>query len=671
MNFQQEVILTHKSSGYQYWIAQNLLQKKLGLSDDYIRKVRKEYKKSVPPALRRRSILPATGKSWRWARINGQFYYDYDYIPNRAPKYYKASINIDQLTRQCQYQPVRNQIIHYINEYYTETARQYPPYTPKEVILSACAFLFAAENLPDKRIKYFLQEVVKAGYKYLPKTWHTLYKKIKAYHTGIPVNELIYRPREGNANALAYSDAEVESWLIKLRADERNYTDAHIIRKVRHLCQIYGKPVPSVKWFEKILSDYEVKYLTATGRYGSNRLGNRWEAYIPVAPPMYAGDVWMIDATRLNIIEHRKDNGKKGFLFMITVMDVYSGDILGYNFDYQEDRWSVLSALKMAVAEAGYLPYQMIFDRFPGHNTPEAEQFFDELRHLGVKVTFTHKATGKARLERFYSTLQTVFMQDSDYYYGEGIQSRRYYAHRSPEYLQKLRQRANKEGFNLQDAVKEGIRIMETYRQTPYNAYSTKYKHIKQSPATLHRQSQKPNVRKIKKETLYRLFALKKEKTITRNGYIETQIMKQELVYQIDDINIISRYKKIWIAYMPEDLEEIYLYARKNHLWLHLGKARVFEPPKIYGPNAEFNKLAKAKQRLREIKQQREERLRELTSQASQVALMLGPFTDKYEKETAESEYLQAAGDEIIPKQQNHRQNDDDFDVTDSIIKQL
>ncbi len=127
MNFQQEVILTPKSSGYQYWIAQNLLQDRLGLSDNYLRFVRNTYKNSVPPALRSRSILPATGKSWRWTRINGQFYYDYDYIPNRAPKYYKASINIDQLTRQCQYQPVRNQIIHYINEYYTETARQYPP----------------------------------------------------------------------------------------------------------------------------------------------------------------------------------------------------------------------------------------------------------------------------------------------------------------------------------------------------------------------------------------------------------------------------------------------------------------------------------------------------------------------------------------------------------------
>ena len=655
-----------------------MLQDKLGLSDNYLKKARNYFKNSVPPALRGRSILPATGKSWRWARINGQFYYDYDSIPDRAPTYYRSAIKLEELLQeQQQFQPVSEQIKSYIIYNYNEVATQYPKHTPKDVITSACAFLFAAENLPERRIKYFLQEVIKSGYRYLPKTWHSLYKKVRAYQAGVPVAELIHRPREGNANALAYSDAEVESWLIKLRADGRNYTNAHIIRKVRHLCRLYDKPVPSTKWMETFLANYEVKYLT-TGRYGSGRLANRWNSYVPVDAPMYAGDAWMIDATRLNIIEHRKADGSKGFLFMITVMDVYSGDILGYNFDYKEDRWAVLSALKMAVAEAGYLPYEMIFDKFPGHNTPEAEQFFDELRHLGVKVTFTPKATGKARLERFYSTLQTVFMQDSDYYYGEGIQSRRYYAHRSPEYLQKLRQRANKEGFNLQDAVNEGIRILETYRQTAYAEYSRKYKHIKQSPAQLHAESDKPNVRQVKEQTFYNLLALKKELKISRNGLIQTQIMKQDLVYQVEDYDIIRRYEKVWIAYMPENLDKVHLFVRKNHLWMWLGEASVVEPVQVYGPNAEFNKLAKIKQRIRKLNEQREAQLNEIlerASRVSEVALMMGPFTDKGEKETAESEYLQAAGDDIrpapVPEKQNHRPGGDDFDITGNVINQL
>ena len=666
------ILISQVGGKPKYWINQDWIKQQLGLSDEYLWKVRSVYKKSVPPSLQSRAYLPETGKAWRWARVDGRFYYDYDHIPNRAPKYYKAAINLDELTGQNNYQPVAGQITAYIKQYYSQVAQIYPSFTPKDVIMSACAFLFATEHLPKRKQRYFLQEVVKAGYRYLPKTWHTLYKKIRAYQNGSPLTALIHRPREGNANALTYTDAEVEAWTITLRADGRNYTNAHIIRKVQNLCRLYGKPVPSVKWFESFLANYEVKYLTAAGRYGSSRLGNRWDSYLPVAPPMYAGDVWQIDATRLNIIEHKKADGSKGFLFMITVIDVYSGDILGYNFDYQEDRWSVISAVKMAVAEAGYLPYEMVFDRFPGHNSPEAVQLFDELKHLGVKVTFTHKATGKARLERLYDTLQTVFMQDNDYYYGEGIKSRRYYAHRSPEYLKKLRQRANKEKFNLSDAVNEGIRIIETYRQTPYSAYSQKYKHIQLSPAQLHDQSTKANVKPVSSELLYRLFALKKALKLSRNGYIHTQIMKQELIYQTTDYNLISKYERVWVAYMPENLDVIHLYARKNHLWWHLGEARVVDLPQVYGPNAEFDKLAKAKQRLRQLKEQREQALNDIVSQVSEVDLMLGPFTRKADKESSESAFLKAAGDGIeAQKQQNHRHSDDDFDVTDNIIKQL
>ena len=39
-----------------------------------------------------KDILPVTGKSWRYARIDGRFYYDYDYIPDRKDTRYRSRL---------------------------------------------------------------------------------------------------------------------------------------------------------------------------------------------------------------------------------------------------------------------------------------------------------------------------------------------------------------------------------------------------------------------------------------------------------------------------------------------------------------------------------------------------------------------------------------------------
>ena len=54
----------------------------------------------------------------------------------------------------------------------------------------------------------------------------------------------------------------------------------------------------------------------------------------------------------------------------------------------------------MAVENTGYLPYELITDRFPGHNTDEVKRLITHFKMLGVKVSITHKPTGKPHVER-------------------------------------------------------------------------------------------------------------------------------------------------------------------------------------------------------------------------------------------------------------------------------
>jgi len=652
------ILYTTGRSGRTLWISHNVLTG-IGISSRYLREARYLYKQSLPPSQRSYPVLPNNGRAWRWMRRNGRFYYAFDNIPDRAPNFWRSRLPknpaneaIESIERK-----LNEQLLGYLpraSEIYQSQYLHYSSKQQKKLSLAAAfvefAYLKWKENDRDGHIISILADLAaRHKLQYIPYHPRRLKEKLQLLDEGIPVIDIIQPPRLGNSFARIYDDPEVESWVIQLRRMGQNYTNEYIIRKVSEMCRLTGKRVPSRRWFgQKILENHETKYLTIN-RFGKGTRGSQmYEGYIPIKNALFAGDAWQVDATRVNLIAHNS-GGKQAFLFVIAVRDVHSGDILGYHFDYKEDRWSVLNAVKMAVINAGYLPYEIVFDRFPGHNTPEAKEFFDHLRHLHTKITFTHKATGKARLERWFGTLQTVFMQESDYYYGQGVQSTRKYAHRSPDYLKKIRKDAYKIGFDFIAAVEESTKIIEAYRNTPYSYYSRKHKDLNKPPRLLHAESDKPNVHWVDDITLSMLFGHKKEVSIKRGGIIKTQIYKQEYYYRIDNFEIIKQYPKVWISYDLENLSKVYLFIRRGSLWMNIGQAELLEPVQIYGPQAEFNRLAKEKQRIKNLEQARNELLAKKTAMADEVELLMGRYTQKLLKETSENLLISGDDTKISP----------------------
>ena len=389
---------------------------------------------------------------------------------------------------------------------------------------------------------------------------------------------------------------------------------------------------------------------------------------------LFAGDCWQLDATRINMIAHAKGDKAKGFLFIVAVRDVHSGDLLGYSFDYSENRWAVMNALKMAVQNTGYLPYELVTDRFPGHNTDEVKRIMNGLKHLGVKVTTTHRATGKAHLERSFSTLQTVFMQKSAYYYGEGVQSRRPYAHRSAEYLKEIQKQAAKAGFDLAAARHEALQVVESYRNTRLSDYSRKHPSLHKSPAELHQESQKPNVTRLQPHQISMLFGLKKKVTLKHNGQIRTEIQKAEYHYQVDDFEVQAHHKHVIMSYDLEDLDKVFLFKQRGDLLVYLCEAGQFRKPQPYGPGKETGDIAAAGLRLKGIEERKAKELKNaMAAAANEVALIMGPFTEKTAAEAAETArllpaeteektaYKKAAGDELTGS----------LDIDDYIVNQL
>lgn len=703
----QDIILRHSNQEpTTAWLSQQLLCHYIGKDiSTYLRvSARPAYLKSVAPSLKSRDFLPDTGKAWRWAYFNGKFYYAYDNIPNAAPSYYANAIpskkELVQLQQQLQQQQPHNLLSSFIISFVEESHRKYfvnyghNKQSQQIALAKAAAFVDGAKvfisqtntsNTPASNhiFKQLSTLIAPAGADYLPSHYKNLKKLIQKGINGTPTIELVKLKREGNTNALVHSnDDEVKSWILNMRIKGENFTNAYIIRKIQWLCSISDKAIPSDRWIGEQMETTNMDFLTALGRYGSKgRYAQDYRGHTPFANALNAGDCWQLDGSRVNLVNFKQkvtitnnETGKEHtlnkeqFITVVAVRDVHSGYILGYSYNISENRWSYIEALKMAVKTAGYLPYEIVFDKFPGHNTQEFENFANDLKELGVKIKFTYKATGKAKMERWFGTLQTVFMQDSKYFYGEGIQSKNNYAHRSKEYLKEIRKIANQEGWDFDKAADEATDIITAYNNTKYSHYSRKFKNIDNTPAEVHELSEKPDVIEIEADQYNYLFGYKRTAKIAHLGLIDFEVKGVTFNYRCNNYDVVSKYNEVLVCYMLEDMSTIHLYQISNKkLKLYLGIATEIKDIIPYGKQA-FEGYGKEKAI---IAQMNDFRNQELEYKAAigynSMSILEQGFNKKYAYDEADA---QATIAHITGSSFNPNENED-FDENEYLRNQL
>ena len=673
MNFKQgDIIIRKTEAGEQtLWLSERLVIEVCCQKEEYFWVARIRYKKNIRPCdlAKAKEFMPDSGKSWRWAKTQGQFYYCLSNIPNRAPQNYRARFG-DAQTLLTQYEQAmaerkETNLETVFKQHLNKTYPQYLEYytkvdvTRRVALAKACAVLdFCLDNLDtyggtENALYKDLSPILsKMELQYIPHNYQRLKEKIEILRTTDHcIVDLIDLPRTGNKNAEQYTDQEVFSWVMQLRAMGLNDSNEFIIRYVWELCDRFGKEKPSRRWFgQNIFELPKTKYLTAEKRFGyGSRKAQMYSGYIPFKNAVCAGDCWEIDASRVNLIAHQtvdeKGNKAERFLFAIVVRDVHSGDILGYDIAYAENKQAYMRALRMAVEYAGYLPYSLTADRFPGHNTDEIKELFVRLEALGVQLNITHDPNGKAKVERWFGTFQSVTLMGNKYYYGEGVQSRRLSAHRSAEFLAEVKKEAKAEGFDYLKAYNEIENLIEGWRNTPYCTYSRKYANITETPKELHEKAMKNNVIDVNPARISMLFHRKKEITLKNNGLIRTEIDRAEFYYQlsVDDFDIIANYtgKKVVMTFDVLSSNTVYLWEAHGNLLVPLCEAQLFEQIQRHGPTAELGRLSEARAREKELQRRKEAELQRLTA-LSEDNLMLGRFTQKQTYNATEEAFLKS-----------------------------
>lgn len=91
-----DILVRNYKDGQTIWLSHRLVIQNCQLTDEYLRKMRTTYKKSSQKGYKYGDFLPKTGLAWRWGKVNGSFYYDYDCLPDRKPTYYKSKLGTKQ-----------------------------------------------------------------------------------------------------------------------------------------------------------------------------------------------------------------------------------------------------------------------------------------------------------------------------------------------------------------------------------------------------------------------------------------------------------------------------------------------------------------------------------------------------------------------------------------------
>ncbi len=578
----------------EIWLSQEYILKHTGVGYDYLRVAKVRAKHDA-------------NHSWQHAELMNRCYFSYSSLPKNAANLLNPPAML--LAYAAEYHDdVTNLVsVALFNRYQMFVQQKMTNDVAKSAAVIHEAKVYCELNgIPFNKSQFFeklAREVEIQGLKYLPKSWRNLRDKVRDYACGTPIKELVSPKNEGNHNRAMFANNDlIKGWLVELGDSQKNYSYAYMWRKIRTICEQYGiTNYPSPRWVSDYMAKSETQFLIQQ-RYGSgSRFNHTYRGYVPTQSALFAGDCWDLDGTRVNIIDHKgtwidPKSGKKmtgqKFLYIIAVRDVMSGDILGWEYCYEESAQAVINALAMAVRNTGYLPYELRYDRFPGHNTEDWQWVESNLQQAGVTMTQTVKAEGKAGIERWWGTLQSVFMMESDLYYGEGVKSTRRSAHRSKEYITQMRQQALRSGFNFDDATRETDKILEAYRSTPYNRYSRKYSTIDQTPAELHADSDKPNTFKVEEPQFCYLFGLRKGVSI-RNNMIVTQIDNATFYYGIDDVEVIEKYTgvKLINCFDFEDLDRVHLFEGTNFI----GTFDRITPAQQYGPDKDMRAAGKLK----------------------------------------------------------------------------
>jgi hypothetical protein len=284
--------------------------------------------------------------------------------------------------------------------------------------------------------------------------------------------------------------------------------------------------------------------------------------YLPRITALNAGSLEQMDGTPVQFIcwNHHskwKTEGKKLIrMNLFALRDARSGKVTGIDLSESEDRFNVISAMKMRVKVHGHLPAELVHDNFSATKTDEFKALKEMLENKGVIVRAAKvgNAQDKGEIERFFGTFQSRFQRLIDGYLGEGIKSRRKNGRISEEFIQ--RHRKENGHYSYDEMQKIIVELVAIYNNTCISDRNGK------TPDQIYAECEKPYVKACDMLDTVQLFWLSKTLTVNRS-LIVNEVRKQKYFYEIwsNEDKLRLNGKKVRVYYDEKDASEIHVFS--------------------------------------------------------------------------------------------------------------
>ncbi len=515
-----DIILRKEKISKSIWLSEHFVLKTCnGITSEYLRtRLRLAYKDSLPPSQRTRSILPDSGKSWRWARMNDTFYYAYANIPDRKPCFYKSKLPTEAelvaLALEAEkpdYSQLSSQFTTMAQEKITKSDIHYYMFTSEpcfsqqkaEQLALALGFCrLTTELLTENRFKKWFKKkedlyetftkiiapLELEGLKISKPA--ALRNKLMDFPTNVAEQlDFLVSGKYGNDYARlvgtfgivhpetgelmkfdAHEAVMYESWMNPFAANKRNKIDLYN-NEYKPALEQYGLYPVSYQAFCMHLNRFDNKILMSKERDGDKHFNDHYKPYVPAHLLTYANTMWAGDGSGTKLAysylhRDRKANKevlKQATLYLVRITDVASRMIIGYAFGTSESPQLVKQALKMAIKTAGNIEaLEFISDNGSAFTSADIKS---ALNLIFKKVRNIKPGNSQENPAEMHVKMLTNMCRDNNNWLYSGFNANAVGNTTNPDYFPKL-----DELPSMEETQRQVLAAIEKYNNTPWGA---------------------------------------------------------------------------------------------------------------------------------------------------------------------------------------------------------
>lgn len=275
-----------------------------------------------------------------------------------------------------------------------------------------------------------------------------------------------------------YRVNKVVSTLIKsFRLDSSGYNKSKILNIVNTHLKRMNCPTVSKSTVDRICDDIEFRNKTDILRLGKKYADDNITPYLSRKVPDYAGGLYQIDSSQINIYYNNK--GTPSYLTLCAVIDVHSRKIIGHEIGAVENFQLIKNTIKSAFVNGKIAPDHILVDNHAAYHSYDFKNLKSKLMSCGINIRYAQvkNAKDKAHIERWFGTFQSTYLPDIYGFLGEGIKTKREGGRANDERTKEYRKLKNlhvKEDLIelINDKIKEyNEAIHGVTKDSPYNLF--------------------------------------------------------------------------------------------------------------------------------------------------------------------------------------------------------